>query len=375
MDKSFGKCRLSLTRTDAGNGNDLSGPDSSGFDLDVDFDIPFNKVLGLFGESGAGKTTVLRCIAGLETKATGLIEIDNEVWLSNKGLQFKAHERSIGYVFQDSRLFPHLSVDKNLDYGYRRCIDKKQTILIQREEVIELLNLAKLLPRYPHQLSGGENQLVAIGRALLSQPKLLLFDEPLASLDDKRRQEILPFLEKIHSQINVPMIYVSHRVEEIQRLCDQLLVLEHGKVTYCGNVGQALTSKQAPFAKQHNASVLLKVKPLSYDQEQSISIAQLGGQTLYVPAQLQNNDSIALRVLATDVSLSLVRPEQTTILNILEGTIGEVVSESSYHVTLLIKVQNQALLARISKKSYSVLSLQPKMKVFAQIKAVSIHTF
>jgi len=201
---------------------------------------------------------LLRCLAGLEKQAQGRIEINGEVWL-DETKKLSIQQRNIGYVFQEGRLFPHLSVAKNLDYGARRCFAGKiKNESMERGHLLELLNIGHLLKRYPFQLSGGEKQRVAIARALLKKPRMLLLDEPLASLDEKRKQEILPYLEKLHEELNIPMLYVSHNLDEMLRLCDHMLVMDQGQLVFSGEIHDALVSPESPLARVDNAVAVLE---------------------------------------------------------------------------------------------------------------------
>jgi len=355
-ENSFGKCQLELTR--------------SQHSLCLNFDIPNKGALGIFGQSGSGKTSILRCIAGLEKQVKGHIEIGKEIWLNNKGIQKPVHQRSIGFVFQDSRLFPHMNVNQNIHYGKLR---RETNSDISFETVIELLGLEQLLTSEVQYLSGGEKQRVAIARALLSQPKLLLMDEPLASLDDIRKQEVLIFLDKLRKNINIPMIYVSHRSEEIQHLCEKVLVIDQGQKVFEGSMEKALVSPEAPFASAPKASVLLSGTVLQYIEESFVSIVALkGGEQLYLPHQLNSKDEINIRIFASDVSLSLKKPEKTSILNSIPGQVKGVVANSKHHLTLLISIGEQDLLGRISRKSFQDLSLKEDSNVYVQVKALSI---
>ncbi|MDE2310249.1 MAG: molybdenum ABC transporter ATP-binding protein, partial [Betaproteobacteria bacterium] len=208
------------------------------FVLDVDLELPARGITALFGPSGSGKTTLLRCIAGLERTTDGLLRVHDEVW--QDGANFlPAHRRPLGYVFQEASLFPHLSVRRNLEYGMRRIppVERK----VQSEQVVELMGLSRLIERDPAHLSGGERQRVAIGRALLSSPRLLLMDEPLSALDVASRQEILPYLERLHGELEIPVIYVSHALDEVARLADHVVMLEQGCVIASGAPSEILT--------------------------------------------------------------------------------------------------------------------------------------
>jgi molybdate transport system ATP-binding protein len=358
---TLGRCRIRLERRP--------------FELDVDFEIPERGVLGLYGPSGSGKTSILRCIAGLEPDATGEVTIRSETWLGPDGTRRPAHQRDVGYVFQESRLFPHLSVAQNVDYGARRR--RRGTPDARpdwRDRTLHLLDLTTLLERMPHQLSGGEQQRVAIARALLRSPRLLLMDEPMASLDAERKREILPYLDRIHDEVQIPIVYVSHSVEEMQNLCDQLLVLDAGRIAFRGTLADALISPEAGFVSGPQAASLLIGQVTGYDPTTAVSTIDLGrGRRFLLSRRLLADRTVRLRILAQDVSLSLTPNPQSTILNALPGQVDALVDETPHHVTLLVSIGNQSILARISRKSWRELDLAPGRAVFAQVKAVSVH--
>lgn len=357
---SYGDCFIQLRRDN--------------FSLDAEFTIPEKGVLGIFGHSGSGKTTLLRCIAGLEKAVSGRIEINDEIWLSDKK-HLSSQQRNIGYIFQESRLFPHLSVGKNLDYGARRSSRKDEDTKVNREHLLDLLNIAHLLDRYPRQLSGGEKQRVAIGRALLKNPQLLLLDEPLASLDEERKQEVLPFLDKLHGELNTPMIYVSHSIEEVSRLCDHMLVMQQGEVKFKGFLHEALVSPESPLATAENAAAVLEGNVSKQEKDFQLStVHTLNGNAFQVQGVLAIGQHVRLRVQASDVSLSKSAATDSSILNILEGFISQIIEQQGAHVLLRLDIKGDILLTRITRKSYQRLALGIKQRVFVQIKAVSIHS-
>src|SRR5271165_3204331 len=235
-----------------------------GFSLDASFSVPATGVTAIFGPSGCGKTTVVRCLAGLQYLPGSFCAIDGEVWQDQSTFR-KAHQRSIGYVFQEASLFPHLPVRGNLSYGAPRSVQESGADHIGFDEVVELLGLAKLLDRSPQNLSGGERQRVAIGRALLSQPKLMLMDEPLSALDRLTKSEILPFLEQLHARLSLPVIYISHDMSEIERLADHLLLMQHGKVGGAGPLHVLQSDPSLPLAGAREAAVSLEGTAEAYD--------------------------------------------------------------------------------------------------------------
>ena len=354
---SFGGCSIRCER--------------AGFVVDVDFTIPEKGVLGIFGHSGSGKTTLLRCLAGLEKQVAGSIEIDGETWLGNS-VNIPAQQRNIAYVFQDGRLFPHLTVMKNLQYGIgRRHPCATEDNLPELPHLAELLNIGHLLARYPHQLSGGEKQRVAIGRALLSQPKLLLLDEPLASLDKHHKHEILPYLEMIHEQSNVPIIYVSHDLDEMLRLCDFMLVMEQGRVIYDGNIQDVLTQQGSPLATVDNAVAILEGTVSKQEKTFDIStVHSVNGNSFQVPGLLAIGKHVRLVIFARDVSLAKNKAIDSSILNIIEGEVSGVLDSRGGRVLLQINCDQDILLSLISVKSFQLLKITEGMKIYIQVKAV-----
>jgi len=355
---SAGYCNISLERGD--------------FSLHAEFEIPARGVLGIFGHSGAGKTTLLRCIAGLENDARGQITLNREHWLTARR-STPAHRRNLGYVFQDGRLFPHKTVEKNLDYGIRRNRPRAAGNAIDPEHLLGLLAIGRLLQRKPHELSGGEKQRVAMARALLKNPDILLMDEPLASLDDSRKREILPYLERLHDELNIPMLYVSHSLPEVARLCDDMLVLAHGRVVFAGTTHAALVDAASPLSHARNAAAVLEGAVIEHDGHYKLTTLQTAaGNRLLVQSALAVGQKARLRIKANDVSLCLSRPAGTSILNILEGVVTERIDEDDGTVLLKVDCAGDELLVRISRLSYSALKLEQGTRVFAQIKSVAI---
>lgn len=354
---SFAECDITLQRAD--------------FMVEAKFSVPEKGVLGIFGHSGSGKTTLLRCVAGLEKDVQGSIEVNNQTWLGGR-CNLSSRQRNIGYVFQDSRLFPHLTVGENLQYGVRRNLRNVETV--DRDYLLELLNIGHLLNRMPSQLSGGETQRVAIGRALLKKPQILLLDEPLSSLDWSRKQEILPFLGKLHEELSIPMLYVSHSLDEVSFLCDQILLMEQGRVRFKGNIQDALVSPRSPLSTAENAAAVLEGNVSKQEKEFQMSTVHTShGNAIQVPGVLPIGQQVRLRMRASDISLSKTAASDSSILNILEGVIAEVVEQQQSHVLLQVDVKQDILLVRLTKKSYQLLGLDLQQKVFVQIKAVSIQ--
>lgn len=353
-----GTCSIQLHRQD--------------FSIKAEFDIPSRGVLGIFGHSGSGKTTLLRCIAGLEKNTRGHITVNGENWLDNHN-NFSSQKRNIGYIFQDSRLFPHLTVKDNLEYGAKRCRTSSDNT-IDKRHLLELLHISHLLQRKPHQLSGGETQRVAIGRALLMNPQLMLMDEPLASLDEKRKQEILPFLDRLHEELNIPMLYVSHNLEEVSRFCDHMVVMNQGQVEFKGTVHDALVSPQSPLSRAENAAAILEGTIIKQEKDIHLSTVQTThGNRLLIQGLATVGKHVRMRIQARDISLTRTVATDTSILNIIPGIISNIIEEKQAHLLLQIDSDGDILLTRITRKSYRDLKLQPGQNIYMQIKAVSIR--
>ena len=343
------------------------------FALDVALALPMRGITAVFGDSGAGKTTLLRCIAGLEQPDAGQLLVGNETWQdSDSNIDRAVHERRIAYVFQEPRLFTHLDVRRNLEYGQRRVSSSGPGLAF--DEVVALLGLEKLLGRAPLELSGGEAQRVAIGRALLSDPRLVLMDEPLASLDAGRKAEILPFLDRIHAELSIPIIYVSHNLDEVCRLCDHLVVMDRGDVVVSGELQSVLAEAPVPQLAGEQAGVVIIGTVDRYDDGYDLTRVQFPGGELLVSGQHGSEGSkLRLRVRANDVSLCRERPEQTTILNVLPATIDTIQQARGASQLLRLDVGGSKLLARVTRRSCEQLNLRPGDPVFAQIKAVAVR--
>src|SRR5690554_1546868 len=285
------------------------------FRLDVDFQVPSHGVTALFGPSGCGKTSVLRCIAGLQ-RLPGEIVVAGEVWQDARRF-VPPHKRAIGYIFQEASLFPHLSVRRNLTYGERRARGEAQQI--QFDEVVELLGLAPLVDRVPAHLSGGERQRVSIGRALLSQPRLLLMDEPLSALDRMAKDEILPYFEALHANLAIPIILVSHDISEVERLADHLVALKAGRVISSGPINIALTDPSLPFGRNRDSAAVLPATVVRKDGDGIAVLDVLGTEILVIGDALEPGRAVRIRIASSDVSITRERPVNSSILNLLSA--------------------------------------------------------
>lgn len=324
------------------------------FHLDVDVSIPATGITGVFGESGSGKTTLLRCIAGLEG--------------SSSTDQRPVHKRRIGYVFQQPQLFAHLNVGKNIEYGLRRNPDCSASFV----DVVRLLELEGLLDRSVTDLSGGEAQRVSIARVLCQSPELILMDEPLAALDERRKDDVLPYLDRLHAQTSVPIIYVSHSIDEICRLSDHLLILDNGRVVADGDLQSTLMLLDLPQLAGRNAGAVIEASRSRYDPEYDLTLFSFSGGELWVPGKF-DSDAVRLRVGANDVSLAVAPAESSTILNILPAVIDATVAESGSTQLVRLKLGEDFLVARITRRSLQKLQLQVGVKVYAQIKSVTVR--
>ncbi len=341
------------------------------FALDAAFESPAQGVTALFGPSGCGKTTVLRCVAGLH-RACGFCAVGGEVWQDERSFR-PAHLREIGFVFQEASLFPHLSVRKNLLYGAPRADPDNAR---RFAEAVDLLGLAALLDRAPGRLSGGERQRVAIGRALLSRPKLLLMDEPLSALDRLTKDEILPFLERLHQTLALPIFYVSHDMGEVERLADHLVLMREGRVVAAGPLAQLQADPALPLIGAPEAAVSLDAVAESYDPAYGTATFRVAGGMFRAPAAAAPAGRRRLRVYASDVSLARVFPSQSTIDNVLPARILDVRETGPHQMTAVLGLGEDGagarLLARVSRRSWEMLALAPGLSVYAQVKAVAL---
>lgn len=344
------------------------------FALSVAHEIPLHGITALFGPSGCGKSTLLRILAGIERKATGRITFAGETWQDGDGARaLPAHQRGTGYVFQDARLFPHLNVAGNLRYAEKRSRGIGGGI--EFDQVVDALDLAPLLARRSTSLSGGERQRVAIGRTLLTRPRLLLMDEPLAALDFKRKAEILPYIERLPQVFGVPAIYVTHDIDEVARLADRMVVLRDGKLLASGSVETVLERLDLPSnGARFEPGVVLHARIVAHDQHYRLTQLDLQGQNLSVPMlEAAPGTSLRLRIRARDVAIATEKPSSISVRNILAASIAEIIpAENSPHADLLLDIGGMHLRARITRQSVDNLQLAPGRKVYALVKSVTL---
>jgi len=341
------------------------------FLLDVDLNIPSSGVTALFGSSGCGKSSALRCIAGLEKLPGGYLSVNGEVW--QEGNYFAPpHTRAIGYVFQETSLFSHLDVQGNLEFGWRRTPVSERHLTLA--EAIDLLGLETLLKRSVEKLSGGQRQRVAIARALLAGPRLLLMDEPMAGLDAQSKIEILPWLEKLTRQLDVPVIYVSHSPSEVQRFADYLVLLEQGRVTAAGPLNEMLTRADLPLAHLDEAGAVAEAEVIKHDTEYHLTFVAVAGVQFAVSLRdLALGQRVRIRILARDVSLALVPPQQSSITNVLPVRVLDIGADRDPAQALVrLDLAGWPLLARITRRSVALLALQPGQPLYAQVKSVAL---
>lgn len=341
------------------------------FELDIDIEIPGHGVTAIFGESGSGKTSLLRCIAGLENNVTGKLRVNGELW-QDVNLCVPTHQRRLGYVFQEASLFEHLTVLGNLRYAIKRNCQPDNSESF--EQVVSVMGIEELLSQWPKHLSGGEKQRVAIARALLSQPKLLLLDEPLASLDTPRKLEILPYIERLRSSVNIPILYVSHAVDEIVRLADHAVIMKQGNVIAQGGITQLFSQLDLPLGGSNEVGAILECKVVERDDKWHLMRVVFDGGELWLPnVENKLNNTQRVRVLASDVSLTLTPHTDSSILNILSGQIIEISHDSKSGMALVkLKIGASYLLARLTQKSLQKLAITLGTSIWIQIKSAAI---
>ncbi|MFM2478133.1 molybdenum ABC transporter ATP-binding protein [Celerinatantimonas sp. MCCC 1A17872] len=344
----------------------------SDFELDIDEQLPAQGISVLFGESGCGKTTTLRALAGLERLPDSFCQLGEYCWQDEQKNHFvPTYRRPIGYVFQEASLFEHLNVEQNLRFGWRRIAPEMRKIGI--DDVCQLLGISDKLKRRPYSLSGGERQRVAIARALLTSPKLLLMDEPLSALDLARKREFLSYLERLHNELDIPIVYVSHAPEEVIRLADHLVLMEHGRVCLSGPLQQTLLNPKSAQLFADGASSVLHTVVTSHLN--GLTELACGAEVLRLSKRnMPIGQKVRCRIFASDVSITLTRAQDSSILNLLPATVVSLQSGVQPNEVLirLELADKTPLLALLSRYSCEHLKLAPKMSVWAQIKAVAI---
>jgi molybdate transport system ATP-binding protein len=340
------------------------------FSLDVELDFPGRGITALFGPSGSGKTSLLRCLAGLERPEQGRLNFKGQVWQDDK-TWLPTYQRPIGYVFQEASLFAHLNVLGNLRFGLQRSPAAPRSGL---DQAIELLGIGHLLERKPSTLSGGERQRVGIARALAVGPELLLMDEPLAALDVQRKQEILPYLERLHDELDIPIIYVSHAPDEVARLADYIVAMDGGRVLAHGPLGETLARLDLPIRLGEDTGVVLAATVGAIDHAWHLARLDFSGGSLWTRDHyLPIGKAVRLRVLARDISLAVQEPGPSSIQNVLHGTV-ESTGDDDHPGLLLVRVQVGAsqLIARLTRRSAAQLGIAPGLPVSVQIKSVAL---
>jgi molybdate transport system ATP-binding protein len=340
------------------------------FDINIDLNTQASDFTAIFGTSGSGKTSLMRAIAGLEKAATGHVQVGDEIWQDET--YFKPpHERNLGFVFQDARLFPHLNVKENLLFGRKR--QSRSNLRVSLETAIDLLGLSHLLHRPVDELSGGEKQRVAIARAVATSPNVLLFDEPLAAVDWIHKQEILRYIQSLHRELNIPILYVSHAIDEVARLSDNLILLSQGQQLASGRTADLMADFAQPFAHYEGAASLIDAHVFDYDPQYDLTeIGFLGGKLAVHCRDVAVGDPIRVRLMAKDVSLSTVPPATSSILNTLSAHIDDMTVHGDANVLIRLRVGPHIILSRITRKSADILKLAIGQRVYAQVKAVSL---
>ncbi|WP_020592663.1 molybdenum ABC transporter ATP-binding protein [Kiloniella laminariae] len=358
----------------------FSGP-LDDFDLDSEFTIPAKGVTALFGQSGCGKTSVLRCLAGLNRQPGGFLSVKGQVWQDETSF-LPTHQRPVGVVFQEASLFPHLSVKDNLVFGQKRAGERGE--LLRLDDIVALLGVGDLLGRSPLTLSGGERQRVAIGRALLCGPELMLMDEPLAALDRFSKDEIIPYLETLFRKLDIPMIFVSHDTDEVERLADWMVLMEKGRVLSSGPLGDVLSDPELFIARGAKTASVVEGRVTGFDPEDLLSEMSVTGGKILVPGKLGEIGTLQrIRISANDVSLAREKPSRTTILNVLPVRILTIHSLDEARVNVLLSAGHGGsaadngeprvrFIARITRRSLRNFAFEVGQDIYAQVKSVSM---
>ena len=340
------------------------------FELQVSFEAPATGFTAVSGPSGCGKTTLLRTVAGLEPAAEGRVSVGGETWLA-PGRRLPTHRRAVGYVFQQASLFPHLDVRGNLMFGRSRRRDARPALAF--DEVVELLGLPRLLSRDVSGLSGGERQRVAIAQALLSSPRLLLMDEPMAALDRASRQALLPYLEGLQRALDIPVLYVTHALDEVARLADAMLLIQAGRLTASGPVDDLLTRLDLPMAHGREAGAVIRARVAGHDDRDRLTQLEFSGGRLWVPrVELATGTAVRLRILSRDVSLALgpVR-DSSSIINDFAVRVLDVIDAGPAEVMVRLRAGEETLLTRVSRRAQRHLGIAAGRELYAQVKSVA----
>ncbi len=340
------------------------------FALDVNVTLPGKGVTAIFGQSGSGKSTLLRCMAGLQ-RAAGVLQINDAIW-QNDSVFLPVHQRPLAYVFQEASLFLHLSVRDNIEYGYKRLAKSQRKLSF--DQVVAWLGVTHLLERSPEHLSGGEKQRVAIARALLTSPDILFMDEPLAALDQKSKNEILPYLEHLHDALSIPVLYVTHSTDEVTRLADHIVLMDAGKVIAAGGMAETLARLDLPAQMGDESSVILQAVISERDAPWHLLRAEFPGGSLWLrDSGLAVGHKVRVRVLARDVSLALEKKTGTSIQNILCGVIEEIADDKHPGLALVrVRIGASPLLSRLTRRSVFELQLTVGMAIWVQVKSVAV---
>jgi len=344
------------------------------FELQAAFTVPAHGVTALFGRSGAGKTSVINAIAGLLRPDRGRIAVAGRTYFDQaSGTDVPIEQRGVGYVFQDARLFPHLTVDGNLRYGLRRT---RRPLAIPFDAVVDVLGLETLLARQPHHLSGGERQRVALGRALLAQPGILLLDEPLASLDAPRKAEVLPYIERLVEEFKLPALFVSHAIDEITRLADYLVLMSDGRCAACGPLAEVMSNPEyAPLIGRFEAGAVLDCVVDSHDAAFHLTTLRFADGTIRVPLlDLAHGTAVRARLRARDVAVALTLPDDISITNRLHGVVQSITVREQTYVDVAIALGHTSVRALITRESAARLRLAPGVTVWALVKSVALDS-
>lgn len=343
-------------------------------DLDVDVTLPSRGVSAIFGRSGAGKSSLINAVAGIVRPSRGRIAVGDRVFFdADAGIDLPIEARGVGYVFQDARLFPHLSVAGNLRYGLKRARGPRP---VDWDSVIDVLGLAHLLDRRPHHLSGGEKQRIALGRALLSQPGLLLMDEPLASLDAPRKAEVLPYIERLAQEFALPVLYVSHSIEEVTRLADHLVIVSEGRTVASGELADIMSRPEhSPLIGRYEAGSVLDCTVLQHNDDYALTTLRFTDGQLRVPRiDLDPGCAVRVRIRARDVALALSRPMDVSIVNKLPGRVIGITPREGPYADVAVDLGSSSLRALVTRESCDRLGLQPGTAVWVMVKSVALDS-